>query len=451
MNTDFETAPRARIVCICSDDKSLSELTKPFRNAGFLLESADTARNADVAVIDLRGQSITSKKAISIAALLRRRSPECSLFFIVDPKLESSDRGALRRHGETISIGDSAAPLIERCREIIRLRNIAEETGERLKSLAALNRLVEFPPIATSNSAPRVLVAGDPGPDALSAINAVASVAENCVCVLTVGQAMRAIDHQIFDCAIFIPSAENDPLFSLARALRRHPKHSTLPILFSAKNTNEAALYTAKGAKEFIPSAHMATDLPGKIQRLTRRARLMRTMRSFLNACNGESVRDGQSGAFTSTFLTEHGARLFARADQTDRPMSLVVAHLNMRDEEGEAEPGRRALHQATRLMRRVTRAEDIVARISPETFLIMLPATNEDCAELVSLRIKGVLENSVFRGSEESALYGAVLRATAFTRLQGMCMEETIAMALKKLNTINEDAATAPPQRFPK
>ena len=452
MTSEPELAPRARIVCVCSDDKSLAELTTSFEAAGYVLQSADMAKHADLALVDLRGRNIAGKKAIAIANLLRRKSPECSLFFIIDANLDLPGRNALKRHGEIICIARDATPLIERCRNMLRLRNIAEETGERLKSLASLSRLVEFPSIATSDARPHVLVAGQPGGPALSVINAVNNIAEQCVCVLSVGQAMRALEHGSFDCAIFLPSDENDPLFSLARALRRHPKHNTLPIVHVADEPTDAALFAGKGAREFILSAHIPQDLAGKTQLLARRARLTRTMRGFLQACTGEGVRDAPSGAFTTTFLTEHGARLCARADQTQRPISAAVIELST-DKSGaeNIEPGRRALHQATRLINRVTRAEDVVARIAANTFLILTPATNEAAAAAIALRIEGVLESTVFRGAKDEEIFAVRAQTAACARTPGFCIEEFLALALRKLQEAVTESTNQPRRQFPK
>ena len=452
MTIESELAPRARIVCVCSDEQALTELTMSFNAAGFALQSADKAQYADLAVIDFRGKKIAGKKAVAIANLLRRKSPECALFFVIDEKLDRAGRTALKRYGEVICLGDAVEPLIERCRNMIRLRNIAEETGERLKSLAALSRLVEFPSIATSNALPKILIAGHPGGAALTVINAVGQIAEQCVCVLSVGQAMRALENGSFDCAIFLPSDENDPLFSLARALRRHPRHSTLAILHVARDLPQAALFAKRGASETTLDLHLADDIADKIQLMARRSRLTRSMRGFLQACAGEGVRDGPSSAFSSIFLAEHGVRVCARADQTLRPLTAVAIQLSADSNDVQNnEPGRRALHQATRLINRVTRAEDVVARIAPETFLILMPATNEDSARNIAMRIEGVLESTVFRGVEDGDIFAIRVQTAAFARPIGQCIEETVASTLRRLRDAESVSATRPRRRYPK
>lgn len=427
--------PKARIVYIGGAEDARAALTLPFSDAGYALVSQEDGAGADLGLIDLRGKTVTAKKAQAIAKLLRRKSPESSVIIAIDPYLDASARKALRRHGELVAIGAKPDALITRCRQVLRLRNIAEEAGERLKTLASLSRLNEFPPVAAPPRALRVLIAGEAGAMALTAINAMSPVTEQCICVFSAGQAMRAIDSARFDCAVFLPTRENDPLMSLAKALRRHPKHSSLPIIFPLYDPDDADEFSKRGAADFILTNHAASDLAPKMQIAARRARLLKTMRRFLTACEGDSVRDPSSGAFTGTFLSEHGARLCARADQTGRPLALIGLKIAMSAQDsGEPEPGRRALHQAARIINRVTRAEDTTARIAADTFLVLAPATTERHAEQAALRIKGVMENTVFRSSDDQRLYGVKLEAAAIARPSGFCIEECVALTLKAL-----------------
>jgi diguanylate cyclase (GGDEF)-like protein len=281
----------------------------------------------------------------------------------------------------------------------------------------------------------RVLIAGEAGPTALAAVNALKPITEQCVCVFSAGQALRAAENARFDAAVFLPTRENDPLMGLARSLRRHPKHASMPVIFPLADPDDAEGYARRGATDFILMSHVASDLAAKVTIAARRARLLKTMRRFLEACEGDGVRDAASGAFTATFLSEHGARLCARADQTSRPMALIALRVEASAKDhGEAEPGRRALHQAARLINRVTRAEDAVARIGSDTFFVMMPATTETDAAKSALRIQGVLENTVFRSGDDKLLYGVRVEAAACARPEGLCIEECVALALTVL-----------------
>ncbi|WP_395073607.1 GGDEF domain-containing protein [Hyphococcus sp.] len=425
---------KARIIYV-GDEESRNALTLSFADNGYELVSVEDKGYGDIGLIDLRGRQVSSRKARTIAALLRKSSPDSSILLIIDCYLNETARKALRRHGELVTVLTSPDGLIERCRQILRLRNIAEETGERLKTLATLSRLNEFPAISAPASPLKVLIAGEPSPLALTVLNSLQSVTEQCVCVFSAGQALRAIETAEFDAAVFLPKSDSDPLMSLVRSLRRHPKHSGMPIIFPLEDPDQTATYVLRGAMDFLLASQIASDLASKIQISAKRSRLLKTMRRFLQACEGDSVRDPSSGAFTATFLAEHGARVCARADQTGRSLALVALRIETESKgHGEPEPGKRALHQAVRLINRVTRAEDIVARIAPDIFLLLMPATTGKNAEKAALRIKGVLENTVFRSANDDLLYGIHVGLAACARPEGHCIEESVALALAVL-----------------
>lgn len=446
MNIDAVNTPRARIGCVSSDGKSLEALTLAFERAGFAL-AAPGAGPSDLSLVDLRDKHVSSKKAKALAGVLRQKSPESSIFFLVDPSLDAGGRAALKRFGEVIPAVGELDHVIERCRRMIRLRNIAEEAGERLKTLAALNRLAEFPPIAASDKAIDVLIAGAPGPGAMTALAAAGEVAGRCVCVLSAGQTLRALEHDEFDCAVFLPAQDNDPLYSVTRTMRRHPKYADLPIIHVAENETKLKLLALRGANDFMLRRHLANDLAPRLQIAARRARLLRAMRTFLRACNGDNVRDPASGAFTSVFLAEHGARLCARADQTGRPFSIALIRLFAAPSKERA-PGRKALHQAARLINRVTRAEDLTARIGPDTFIVLCPATQAEDARRMALRIEGVLSNTVFHSANEEALYAVNVETAVCARAPGAAIEEAVADVIKAAQ--DQRAVTQPLRRSP-
>ncbi|NOX83869.1 MAG: diguanylate cyclase [Alphaproteobacteria bacterium] len=440
MTSETIISPRAQIACVAGDEAAFEALTTAFHQAGFAIARPDAGMSADVGLIDLRRQAVSPRKAKTIAGALRRKSPESPLVFVVDPTLDAAVRTALRRFGEVIPAQDQLGHIVVRCREIIRLRNIAEETGERLKSLATLNRLVEFPVITTTSTQTRILIAGAPGPAAMAAVSAVSAIAGDATCVLNASQAMRALEHDDFDCAIFLPTAENDPMLAFVRTLRRHPKHAHLAIIQIADHPADLATYARKGARDFVLAEQIAVELAAKTQLASRRARLLRSMRKFLNSCKGEGIRDASSGAFTSLFLTEHANRICARADQTGRAMSLTIASLS--DADGQASTAR-TLNHAARLINRVTRAEDLVARISRKKFIILSPATSVEDAKKIGLRISGVLANTAFRNQRTDKPYAIDVITKSYARPRGLCIEECVAAGLKDI-----DGVSIPPRR---
>ena len=451
MKIGIPQPPRSRIVYFSRGKTAPEELTTLLDSENYRVESRNEAQNADIAIVDIRYETGAKINAQSVVNNIRKFAPECSVIFLIEQNTEYTTRQALRRFGELIVADQAYHHVVARIRQITRLRNIAEETGERLKSLATMNRLGEFPPIMTPSTPPKVLVAGEPGPAALASTRACDAISAKSVSVFSPGQAMRALDHEQFDAAVFIAASDTDPMMSLLRALRRHPKHSVIPIICVARDADAAAALAVRGAQDFIIDDFIGDDMRSRIQLVARRGRLMRAMRGFLKACNGEGIRDAASGAFTSAFLTEHGAKLCARADQTRRPLSLTGVSLVAEYNDGTTgTPGVQALHKAAGVINRITRAEDVVVRITSDSFLVAMPSTIAEDAKKIALRIEGVLENTVFRDDKHDALFSISAISTTFERAPNMCIEEIVAQAVKDLRETGTSVTTSPLELSP-
>ena len=436
----FAFAPRALIATIPSDPHRHELLTTTFAHANYHLCSLEEIRDAknqsaDLGLVDLRGAEISSRKAKAVASLLRRSSPESTIVFLIDEQVTSDVRASLRRFGEVICAESDVEHVLIRCRQLIRLRNIAEETGERIKSLTAVNRLVDFPPIASSANPVKVLIAGAPGTAAIAAINEISEVADSSYCVFSAGQAMRALDHEEFDCMLFLPTLRDNPLQALMRALRRHPKHSALATIQIVQSLADLPKAAKRGASDFILESHIPHELGQKLTLAARRARLRSSMNHFLNACAGETVRDPLSGCFTPLFLTEHGARLGVRADQSGRALSVCL--IQLADQNYDSPPTAKMLHQATRMINRITRAEDLVARIANNIFAVIAPATNPDDASKICARVDGVLSSTAFFVNKSTPPRAIKSHSIARTKKHGAAIEETIAVSMRELSTL--------------
>ncbi|MBB5518633.1 GGDEF domain-containing protein [Amphiplicatus metriothermophilus] len=434
--------PRARIVWLSSDDAPDEAAAALFDKAGYRLVALEEARGADLAVLDLRRRRLSAKALQRIAAAIRRAAPECGFVHLAPASLSASERSHLRRSGELVIAGGDLRGAVEICRQRLRLRNLAEETGERLKSAAALARASSFPPIETAGAPPRTLIAGAPGDAALAALSAAERVSAETAGAMNAGQAMRSLETGAFDCAVLIPKGAGDPLLSLARAMRRHRKLHEIPVIVipppGAPGGPVEVAWRGANVADVVLRAHVSEDLGGRIVLAARRARLAAAMRRFLSACAGEGVRDRLSGAFAPAFFAQHAERLFARSDQTGRPLSLVALRLFP----AAPHAGPRALAEAARLVNRVTRAEDFVARLSPDTFIAVLSATGGADAAVAAKRVEGVIANTMFRDGEREKVFAIAAAAGVAERAPGARLEEALAGVLGRLSNVRPRAA---------
>ncbi|MHA7872783.1 MAG: hypothetical protein ACX939_10570, partial [Hyphococcus sp.] len=134
MDNAITPAPRARVACVSGGGtQSLASLKASLEAAGYSI-TGSKAECADICLVDLRQTVMSIRKARKIAGLLRAKAPEASILFLADPGLPAEQRASLRRLGELVYAGARYDHLIERFRQILRLRNIADEAAERMKS-----------------------------------------------------------------------------------------------------------------------------------------------------------------------------------------------------------------------------------------------------------------------------------------------------------------------------
>lgn len=431
----------AKIAWISPDSSLSNSFRDAFAEANYLVTDDMGRSRAQIALVDVRCAPISVQNIRKFASRARHAAPNGSIIYLVDPLLDASKRAYLQRTGVVVLVNDNVDHIISVCRNYIRLQNIAEEAGERVKSLAAagaLNSLTEPKSIDAPYS---LLIAGKPSPLTLSVMTTTRNAGYRVESVLTPLQAMNALETKPYDGAIFLPDQPSDPLRSLAKTLNRKSGHRDFPILLVADE--------GVSGERFLPPAHINDDLAYTLDRMIRRARQTSIVRDFLNTDKLDRVADPQTKAIGASFYAQHGARLLARAKETGRPFSLLAlsidaAHFETRSLQ-EIAP---VLIEVSDLISNVTRSEDMLARIAPTTFVITLPATLKENAEKIGERLIGVIESTMFKTTNPATgietLFPISATASSVENTEEMRFEELTARLLATLNQSNKSYAYA-------
>jgi GGDEF domain-containing protein len=427
-----QEAARATVAWLSS-----SMAPPPARLAAALAESryafAPNADAPDIALIDVRLSDDPAAAAYDLIASARRLAPPAGFLIIAPVDADRDQRIAMRKLGDLVFARSRVDHLVACIRERLRLAALAEETGERIKSSVAAGRAFALPKFSEERADCSVLIAGAPSPLSLTANNAVRRWAKETTAVFTAGQVMRALDHKKFDGAIFLPEDEHDLLIPLARALRRHREHRRMPVILSARSEDLLDRLGARDGFEIVREGHLDEDLAQRIAISARRAHMADAMRSFLQA--GE--RRSKGAPHEPKFFATHAARLFRRSTETGRPVSLVGISLSPRGGAVDRGAANDALGRAAHTIGRIVRAEDMLAKLSSRTLVLMAPGARVDDAERMAERIEGVVGGTLARETLESMQ----IRVGAIERAEGHTIEESIAALIRNI-------AAAPPVR---
>jgi PleD family two-component response regulator len=415
---------RARVGWIASGARAVpSAFADAARAARY--ELVEPPAEADIAIVDLYGADPDSPAAAEAVSGARRLNASAGIIIAADAGAASDQRRRLGRLGEPVFLRTSVEPLIGAVRERLRIASLADETGDRLKSLVADGRAVTFATPPYKEDGP-ILIAGKPSPTALAASNALRAGARSSVSVFTAGQAMRALEHDRFDGAVFIPADENDLLIALARALRRHREHRRLPVIILSKDEDILDRRAAKDGLEAMAAARAGDDLARRLNTMTRRANMSAAMRAFLRSPEGNG---GAGLAASPRLFAQHAMRAGVRADDTGRAMSFVALTLSPKPG-ADAAAARSALDEALRTAARLVRAEDMIAKLTASTFVVMLRGTRGVDAERAARRLEGVITGVQPRATSD--LWE--VRASAVERAPGMELERVIAALVADL-----------------
>lgn len=406
------------------------------QSAGYLLFDQSAAkRRCDIAVVDLRGFLEPSPAIADLVDRARSLSPAAGLIIAASAGADRKLRALLRRHGDVHFLGRDAAPLIASVRERLRLFSLADEMGERMKSLVADGRTISFSGFEERRDRVSVLVAGNASPLTLNVCNAVNRVAAHTSCVFTAGQVMRALDHYKFDCAIFLPSGESDLLIALARALRRHRDHRKLSVFMASADDDLLDRCASKEGFDVILANHLDSDLAPRLETAARRARMASAMRSFLRSTDGCG---GKSGAAGARFFAHHTSRLYKCADAAEKNISLVGLSLEFAAGDGPDSAGA-ALNEALRTVAKLVRAEDLITKLTPSMMVISVRGANATDAAKIAERLEGVIGGTLTRSAHGVT---EVLTATA-TREPDEHLETNVARLLRDLRSKGLGAAS--------
>ncbi len=381
----------------------------------------------DVAVVDLYGADPASEAAADAIAAGRRAGANAGLIIAAGADANADDRRRCARLGETVLLRNSVEPLIGAVRERLRLASLADEAGDRIKSLVADGRMVTFSPSVPKPADFSVLIAGKPSPIALAASNAISAASKTALCVFSAGQAMRALDHSKFHGAVFIPNDENDLLIALARALRRHREHRRLPVVIVSDDEELLDKRAAKDGLDVMAASRVDEDLFRRLEAATRRASMAAGMRAFLRSAEGNG---GRALAANPRLFAQHAVRVLRRADETGGAVSFIALSLTPKADTPYSVTTRATVDEALRTAARLVRAEDMIARLTATTLIFMLRGARETDADRVARRLEGVIAGTQPRATID---HSDVL-AIAIERAPTVEIERVIAALVAEL-----------------
>jgi len=387
----------------------------------------------DIALIDLSVVVLDQTLTNTITAFLPKARK--GLIFIIDAQTSNTLRYQLSQYGDIRDETISAAQIVDLCNQLIRLKIIEKETVRRCESFVQIGRSVKVPPFHVPNKSPVILIAGEPGPAALSLVRCAEKISNQVICAFRPGQALRALENENIDAAIFIPQSKSDPLQALARAMRRHTQYQYIPVFQAVSHMEYADTKNLFGT--VINYDHLNNQLPIIINAELTKSKQLQHFRNFLRDCNIFDLIPGHHSIKSDKkamkdILSIYGENLCHTADLNHDIVSFLALRMHPTDNLNFSADIMSA--QSIPLITRLTRSEDFLTAISIKEneiiFCISFIRTHKSFVQKTADRISSVIRNTMFHDNSGNPA-ALDIQTCVVERPAGLRIEETIARLL--------------------
>lgn len=320
--------------------------------------------------------------------------------------------------------------LITRVKSLVRLKSLSDE----LRLRAATTRDIGIDELLNSR-----IAAEDARPPEFLLIDERASSAARLQAVLAdMGNVTHASDPQsgFFDAVnkpydvIVISTlfSDFDPL-RLCSHLRSVDHTRFTPIILVAEADQEEMVTRGLeiGINDYVTRPVEPQEFKARLKTQIRRKRYNDGLRASITQTIEMAVTDPLTGMHNRRYLDTHLERLFERARNRGRPLSIMMTDLDrfklVNDTYGH-DAGDAVIREFARRIRRHVRGADLACRYGGEEFAIIMPDTPADIAHKVAERLRSQIE------------------ATAFEIGNGREIDVTVSIGVASLRGSDEDPA---------
>jgi two-component system cell cycle response regulator len=237
-----------------------------------------------------------------------------------------------------------------------------------------------------------------------------------------------------FDCIIISTAiTDTDPL-RLCSQLRTLDRTRFLPIMLIAGEGEDERLVRGLelGVNDYLVRPVDQHELIARLTTQVRRKRYNDHLRASLAETIEMAVTDSLTGLHNRRYLDSHLATLFERAQSRNRPLSLMITDIDrfksINDTWGH-DVGDEVLKEFASRLRKNVRGIDLACRMGGEEFVVVMPDTNSETAQMVAERIRSQIAQTPFKTGDGEQ----TIEVTISVGVAGLAKDVTTVAALMK------------------
>ncbi len=205
-----------------------------------------------------------------------------------------------------------------------------------------------------------------------------------------------------YECVLVTSSyATYDPL-RLCAQLRALDRTRLLPVMLVVDQDEGPMIARALelGVNDYIVRPVDQQELQARLRTQLRRKRYNDRLRSSVSQSFRMAVTDPLTGLHNRRYLDTHLPKLLARAVARRRPLSVMMADIDLfkaiNDRWGHPS-GDDVLREFADRLRQNIRGIDLICRFGGEEFVVVMPDTERDMAEMVAERLRVAIASEPF------------------------------------------------------
>ena len=205
-----------------------------------------------------------------------------------------------------------------------------------------------------------------------------------------------------YDLAIISLGLQGSDALRLCSQLRSHERTRNLPILMIADLEDGPRILRGldMGATDYLLRPVDRNELLPRVRTQIRRKRYTDNLRALLQTSIEMAVVDPLTGLNNRRYLENHLKSLFSSAASRNNPLSLMILDIDhfkgVNDTYGH-DSGDEILRGFAQRVKKTIRTGDILCRLGGEEFIVVLPETNIELAELIAERVRFAVAQRAF------------------------------------------------------
>ncbi|KKC38870.1 response regulator PleD [Devosia epidermidihirudinis] len=192
-----------------------------------------------------------------------------------------------------------------------------------------------------------------------------------------------------------------DPL-RVCSQIRTLEHTRTLPIILMADESDKPRVVRALdlGVNDFIMRPVERNELSARVRTQIRRQRYALELRQSVHNTMALAVTDDMTGLYNRRYFERHLTVMLGKAQSQDRDMALMILDIDhfkaVNDTYGH-DVGDAVLKEFSARMKRNIRGVDLACRFGGEEFVVMMPDTDVQQADVVAERVRQAISERGF------------------------------------------------------